>query len=75
MKTKIIKIAITVLFGILLTVNLIINIKILKSNNNQDIDLYMLDYQLGNISSDVEDIKSQVKEIGDEVDYIWRYMD
>lgn len=75
MKTKIIKIIITAVFGILLVANLIFNIKILKSNNNQDIDIYMLDYQLDSISSDVESIKKQVDEIEYDVDYIKLYMD
>ncbi|MBO7731666.1 MAG: hypothetical protein J6S67_03920 [Methanobrevibacter sp.] len=54
----------------LIVVNFILNIIILKSNNNQDYDIRSLDWQLDYINDDIDEIKDNVKEIEYDVNYI-----
>lgn len=75
MKTKELLITlIKLIFGILIFVNLILNIIVLKSINSLEYDINNISWDVADIDSSVEEIEKTVSDIKDNVDYIEYYL-
>lgn len=74
LKSPILKIIANILIFILFLCNLILNIRILKSNNEIQDDIWYLRNDVSSIESDINDIDDNLKSIENDVDRLEYYL-